>query len=149
VTLPGRLLAACLLALALAPAAAAQAPQVDPSSPAGTEYQLPVDRAREQASGGPSGGGSTTSASGEAPLFGAGVEPEGDGAGQSHASSKPKTGSGDDAQASGESSAAVVRSYADAPDGGAGALAIGAGAVGVLAIGAAAGLVWRRRGMRG
>ncbi len=145
-TFARRLLAACcgVLALALAPGAAAQAPQVDPGSPAGIEYQLPVDRAREEAQGGSSGGGA--SAAGEAPLFGAGVEPE-DG-GQPGASSKPKPGSGDDAQTSGASSA-VVRSYADAPGGSAGELAIGAGAVGVLAIGSVAGLAWRRRAMRG
>ncbi len=65
---------ALAVSLAVAAPAAAQddAPKVAPDSPAGTEYQLPVDHARNAGSGGGSSHSSATP--GGAPLFGAGVE---------------------------------------------------------------------------
>jgi hypothetical protein len=72
---------------AAAPVASAAEPGVtiDPGSPAGKEYALPVDRARHEAGGLPSGGGSGPSggsgsggaSSGGGELFGAGVTPRG------------------------------------------------------------------------
>lgn len=60
-----------LCALAFAAPAQAQDVQVDPGSPAGVEYQLPIDRAREEAGG---VAGEMDGSSDEAPLFGKGVE---------------------------------------------------------------------------
>jgi len=139
--------------LALVPCAAAvaqeDAPRLDPSSPAGTEYQLPVDRARSQAGGG--SGGSTGSGSG-APLFGAGVGDD-DGSG-SRATSRGGTGGdgGDTApnpsvqtDELGTATPEILRTEAPAPDGGGELLAIGGGAAAVLLIGGTAGFAWRRR----
>jgi hypothetical protein len=87
--LAGRLIGAgALTVLLLAPPAAAESGvHVDPDSPAGVEYQLPLDRARDDASsrGGSRGhgsGGKTTSngggqGSGGAPLFGVGINSKG------------------------------------------------------------------------
>lgn len=146
----------CLFALALvafvAPAQA-QDPQVDPGSPAGTEYQLPIERARDEAGGtsdAPSG--SRGSTGGEAPLFGAGVERE------TETPSKKDTKSGTDSDPAtvtgvkpdaGTATPETVRAQAPAPDGsGSGLVAIAGGAAGVLILGALAGSVWRRRSTR-
>jgi len=149
----------CLCALALvafvAPAQA-QDPQVDPGSPAGTEYQLPIDRAREEAgrgSGGPvaSPGGSATS---EAPLFGAGVEGRrsGQGAGKQKSGdsgSNPRTQKDVEPTRIGRTPE-IVRSGASAPaSGGSVLVAIGGGAAGVLLLGGIAGLALRRSSTRG
>jgi hypothetical protein len=150
-----RLLLAWLGALALSlaliePAAAIDAPQVDPDSPAGTEYQLPTDRAREEASGGgPSRSGGTT---GQAPLFGAGVEPSKSNAAEMPSSGsragKPPTSAGEQPDL-GTSTPETVRAQAQAPDGGgSGLVAMGGGAAGVLLLGGLAGLALRRRSMR-
>jgi len=145
-------LGALALSLAVATPAAAQSdPQVDPDSPAGTEYQLPTDRARAEASGGRSprtGGG----AGGEAPLFGEGVAGRQSGSAKQSGSS---SGGGTSTTQKGEqpdlatSTPDTVRAQARAPDGGSSGLAaIGAGAGGVLLLGGLAGLAWRRRSMR-
>src|SRR5215217_3104233 len=70
---------ALLVALCCAVPAAAQedAPRLDPSSPAGSEYQLPVDRAREEARGGAVERAQSDDERAPAPLFGEGVEPDG------------------------------------------------------------------------
>jgi hypothetical protein len=150
-------------------APAAQAPQVDPNSPAGTEYQLPVDRAREQAGG---GSGGSTPTSGDRPLFGTGVRQKktrahGGRGSESDASTStssrggagtPKHSRGGAGMSTsmgeqpslGASSPEILRSQAPAPDGGATQLlAIGAGGAGVLVLGGLAGLAWRRRAARG
>jgi hypothetical protein len=123
-------------------------PQVDPGSPAGTEYQLPVDRAREQASGGGSGapGSSTgsTGSTGTAPLFGEGVKPSKSGKG-----STAKTTTTGEQPGLGTATPEIVRSQAAAPDGGgSGLLPIAGIAAGVLLLGAIAGILWRRRSVR-
>jgi hypothetical protein len=146
-----RLLAGCValaavIALASAGGAAAQGddPQVDPGSPAGTEYELPIDRARDDASGGSDGG--SGGSSGAAPLFGEGVEPQRSGSATPSRSGEPATTTPPSRPQQGTRTPEIVRSQADAPDGGGGALvAIGAGAGGVLLVGALAGLLWRRR----
>ena len=150
-----RLVLTCLCALALTAPAQAQSPQVDPDTPAGAEYQLPVDRARQQAreragtAGAPCG-----RASSEAPLFGSGVQ-----------SSKPEQRNPRPAGAPGASDrdpprgadrepglgtgTPEVRAQVPAPDdGGSGLVAIGGGALGVLLFGGLAGLAWRRRTVR-
>lgn len=67
-------------ALVAPSAAAAQEPvQLDPDSPAGVEYQLPLDQARRDAAPDAGGGGprSDGGSGGPAPLFGAGIAPDG------------------------------------------------------------------------
>ena len=67
-------------------ALAQEQPTLDPDSPAGVEYQLPLDRAREDAvgGGGSGGGGGGFGGSAEgtagagAGLFGSGIKPQGD-----------------------------------------------------------------------
>ena len=126
---------------------------VDPNSPAGTEYELPLDRAREEAggggAGGSSGGGSGAgAATGEAPLFGEGVERAASGSardGGATRSAGTSTGSGEP-----DDRAAItppaVHAQAPSPDDGGGALlAVAAGAAGVLLLGGLAGMLWRRR----
>ena len=114
---------------------------MDRDSPAGIEYQLPIERARERTMGDavPSGGKSR--------LFGAGV------------STAARPDRKDDAQATATapvekpaprtSTAETVRAQADAPGGGGGGLAtVAATGAAVLLIGALAGLGWRRRTAR-
>lgn len=143
-----------MLALALGCAvvpAGAQDPQVDPGSPAGTEYQLPTDRARAEASG---GGGSTddgsadSEAAGNAPLFGEGVAAERTSFAQNPGTdSDPATTAEVEADL-GTSTPETVRAQAPAPDGGGGLIAIAGGAGGVLLLGGLAGLALRRRSLR-
>jgi hypothetical protein len=66
-----RLALVALLVLVATPSAAAQEDGVfvDPDSPAGKEYAVPIDQARGDAAGGGDAG------PGEEPLFGAGIEP--------------------------------------------------------------------------
>jgi len=154
------LLLTFLFALALVLSAQAQDPQVDPGSPAGTEYQLPVDRAREEAGGGAGGdrgpGGSQDDGAGAGPpLFGAGVEADqkqkqtGSGSNKSGTDNDPAT-VGEVERDLGTATPETVRAQAPAPDhGGSGLVAIGGGAAGVLLLGGLAGLAWRRRSMRG
>jgi hypothetical protein len=154
-------LGALLLVLALGmpgPAAARGAGvQVDPSSPAGTEYQLPTDRAREQAGGSGGSTGASSGAAGEAPLFGAGVE---DKTPPPRARRKPRPSDSTKRTASpsadtptttseqpdvGNRTQQPVRALAPATGGGGGMLAVAGTAGGVLLIGTLAGLAWRRR----
>ena len=91
---------------------------VDPDSPAGKEYALPLDSARQDASGGPSG----TAATGNgAPLFGAGIskaadrgggDRSGSGGGQGDGSSSADR-DGDNAAVSGADATQVARAVAD------------------------------------
>jgi hypothetical protein len=93
------------LAAVAAPPAAAQQDGVfvDPESPAGKEYAVPLDQARGEASGGEG------SASRNEALFGEGIEPAGGGSAASRNSDragKPGTGSrkeGDSRKGEGES----------------------------------------------
>ena len=72
-----RLALAALVLLVVAPSAVAQDDGVfvDPDSPAGKEYAVPIDQARGEAAGGGNG------PAGEEPLFGQGIEPAGGGPG--------------------------------------------------------------------
>lgn len=141
------------LALALAPAAGGQARDevfVDPDSPAGVEYQLPIERARALARGGSSP--PAAGAPGAPPaLFGEGVEPAREGG--SRRDGAPGAGGATGAPgaqpASAPNAAADgIRAAAAAPDGmGTGAVAGIAAAV--ILLGALAGLAWRRRSIGG
>jgi hypothetical protein len=131
---------------------------VDPSSPAGTEYQLPTDRAREQAGGGGGSKGSPGGAAGEAPLFGAGVE---DRTPRPPVRRKPSSSDSTKRTASRSADTPTTTTTSEQPDvgnrtqqpvralapatGGGGMLAVAGTAGGVLLIGTLAGLAWRRR----
>lgn len=90
---------AALLLLLLASPVAAQEPgvHVDPNSPAGKEYAIPIDQARRQAEGA-SGANGGHGSSGSAGLFGAGISARGgrggSGGGHSGGSAKGSGGSG-------------------------------------------------------
>ena len=141
------LMPACLaicLALVLAGPSAGQAgaPQIDPDSPAGIEYQLPIDRARGEAAG---PGSSSSARPGSAPLFGTGVtrSTASDESGRvPPASAEPSTPA--------QNGGAQTRARASVPASGATPLlAIAGGAAGVLVFGGLAGLALRRRGTAG
>jgi hypothetical protein len=76
------LLSLCLLAgLPPASAVAEQGVHIDPNSPAGKEYAIPIAKARREAVGAPTGtakrgGGRSSDSSGSAP-FGEGIKPVG------------------------------------------------------------------------
>lgn len=134
------------MSLALTAPVRARQRQLNRESPAGTEYQLPIDRAREQASGGSQDAGT----SGEAPLFGAGVP-------EKPRSMSTKSGSDSDPATSavvesdpGTRQPQTMRPQVPALDGGARDRIASAGAAfGVLLLGGLAGLAWRRRTTRG
>lgn len=148
----GRKLMEALLVvgLVLAPSAAAQgpAPQIDRDSPAGVEYQLPVDRAREQAAGGrAAAGGPRSGAVAEPPLFGVGVKAPSTRARANGTAKKPTQEPG--RPAVGRDTPQIVRAQAPPPEGAIGGLAAAAaGGAGVLLAGGVAGLAWRRRARR-
>lgn len=144
-----------LSALALtAPAAVAQDDEifVDPGSPSGKEYALPVESARKQAA---RDAQQRSSSAQPAPLFGEGVDDrataDAGGSGSSSGSGSAKGGGGGSTDADGgtpAASAATLKAQAAAPDGGIGVAAvIGAGA-GVLLLGGAIGVLLRRRSAR-
>jgi hypothetical protein len=90
-------LAVALLIMAVAPPSFALAQEgvfVDPDSPAGKEYAIPLEQARREATGGASGReGSPGGASGQ-PLFGVGIE-RSRGAPGAQAGGSAGTGAGD------------------------------------------------------
>jgi len=159
---------AALTLVLTAPVAVAQenGVTVDPSSPAGKEYTLPIDQARRDAMpGGTAGTGSQ--ASRPTPAFGEGVRPE---TAPSGPESVPRSGGTTDstprsarpAQTAASSSArtstaeqrkqergGIDRALVKASVGGAGAsdgsLALLGGGVAVMVLGVSAGLALRRR----
>jgi len=153
-----RVLLTCLSALVFAAPAQAQDPhpQVDPDSPAGSEYQLPIDRAREQARERPDAPGTAEGrgSTGEVPLFGSGVQSRRKEHKTPRASSAKADRDRDPARSAQlepglGTSTPEVRAQAPSPDdGGSGLVAIGGGALGVLLLGGLAGLAWRCRSVR-
>ena len=144
--MPRRALAAVIaaaLALAAPPAAVAQDDGVfvDPDSPTGAEYDIPLERARRDATSDP-GAREQPSRSRTGPLFGEGIS--------APAGAKPRPGANaraaagrreQDLPASVE--AAVIRP--GGPEGGASsALLIGGAGLLVLALGAGGGVLLRR-----
>ncbi len=163
------LVGAC--ALLAPPAAVAQeGVQVDPDSPAGVEYKLPLEQARRDAApgagngGGVGGPGAGGGSGGPAPLFGAGITragsqggngggtevtpDDGDRAGGAQSEDRADagvTGAGDRDVArpgSGESAASSSRSSDDG--GGSTGLILAGIALAVVVIGGALGLALRR-----
>lgn len=149
-----------------------QGNQVNPGSPAGQEYVIPIPAARNEAAGGPpsgTGGGSTgaggtgglagggsVTGSGTAPLFGIGVTPSSGGAGASQASTRGsargragRRDRGAKHGSTGTSSAARPVSLASVTHpgsaGGDGWLALVGGGLLVLLVGGGAGIAARRR----
>jgi hypothetical protein len=134
-----------------APAASAQERGVfiDPDSPAGTEYAIPLDAARRDAAGGKAGLGSAPA--GAQPLFGAGIAPRSEERPARRDDSRRSTRQGG-AENGDEERSSETRS----PGGSTAAVAAAAGegnsdtlltvgvAAAVLAVGLAAGLAFRR-----
>jgi hypothetical protein len=122
---------------------------IDPDSPAGTEYAIPLDQARREAAGGNAGAGSP--ATGEQPLFGAGVAPRREerqarggrprGSARQADPEEAEKARSPGASTPGGSTAAIA---AATGDGGSEALLTGAIAAAVLAVGLAAGLAFRK-----
>jgi hypothetical protein len=140
---------AALVSCVVAPPAVAQAAtQVDPDSPAGVEYQLPLDRARQESATSKAKGESGSP--GRAPLFGAGVEPVGKGPAKSEtgrgSAGRPGDGSRSFAPVPGAEGSPVVRpgvaqaGRESAPAG----LLLGGGAAVLLLLSAGVGLLVRR-----
>jgi hypothetical protein len=140
-----------VLAAGATPAAAQDGPVVDPDSPTGKEYALPLDTARREAAGEK---GKAATAGESAPLFGEGIEAGGSGdpspgkRTRSGASSHSKADG--TAHVAGDAPAAAARILAGArpgapSDGGLSPLVAVGGGVLLLACGAAAGLALRRR----
>ena len=164
----GRMLRALAVILVLAAPGTAWAQEdgvtVDPDSPTGKEYAIPLDSARRQAQAGT--GSRESGADSEAPLFGQGVEAEtasggedsdggsssgksggsgSDGSGNSSDGGDPSMGDSDalPREVAGDSLAAV---QPGAPDGGSGTLLLAGGAaLAVLLAGVLAGVLVRRR----
>src|SRR5688572_28079183 len=140
----GRTLATALVALTLgagAPPAAAQQDEVfvDPDSPTGREYDIPLERARRDAGQRPEIADAPYR-SRSAPLFGVGVGDAAAAAPEAGAARERPPRRGAAARAV---EAAVVRP--GAPEGGAGsALPVAGAGLLVLALGAAGGLALRR-----
>ncbi len=153
--------AALLVWAALAGPASAQEPgvHVDPDSPTGQEYDIPLERARRKSSPSEDEGsrGSRTAAD---TLFGAGIEPpddddgggagasSGGGSGAGSGSGGAKAGSRGSRERGSKQPATVQAAISNpgAPDGGAGStLLLGGIAVALLGAGLAGGLLLRRR----
>ncbi|MFL5866817.1 MAG: hypothetical protein ACJ766_06930 [Thermoleophilaceae bacterium] len=146
-----------VLLAALLPSAAAAKDEpgvhVDPGSPSGKEYAIPLEGARRDASGGGSSSGSSGGSSGssgggaaKAPLFGEGITP----AGGSQSGGGSGNGSGGSAHKGGKKASAVEQTarstLASAPAAGSGDSTAQTGAIGlaVLLLGGALGLLLRR-----
>jgi hypothetical protein len=146
--LPGLLLAAFLPSAAVAKDEPGV--HVDPGSPSGKEYAIPLEGARRDASGGGSSSGSSGGSSGggaaKAPLFGEGITP----AGGSQSGGGSGNGSGGSAPKGGKKASAVEQTarstLASAPAAGSGDSTAQTGAIGlaVLLLGGALGLLLRR-----
>jgi hypothetical protein len=145
-----RALGAALVGLALfAPAARAQDPGVtiDQDSPSAKEYEIPLESARRAAVPGADASAPVVPGErGAAPLFGAGVTPTAKGRG---GTSRPEPKRAGRRAADPVRAPAVVQAAASnpgAPRGGAGTTAlIGVSGALVLALGAGAGVLLRRR----
>jgi hypothetical protein len=147
-----------VVALALCPAgAAAQGPEVfvDPNSPSGREYELPLESARQQADP-RSKDGPIRHGERSAPLFGEGINSN-EQAGGAKASGRSRAGGGDSGPRGNSSPSrddaaglpqtvrqAISRPPSPGSGGATGAWLIGGG--GLIVIGAGLGWLLRRRG---
>ena len=129
---------------------------IDPDSPAGTEYAIPLEQARREAAGG--GPTNQGRAGNGQPLFGAGIAPPSEAKGESTAKGdsaigdaragaarKPRT-AGDDKKprAGSNPGASTAAITAAAGDGNSEGLVTAGIAAAVLALGLATGLAFRR-----
>ena len=159
-----------LLAIAAPAAAQDDGVVVDPDSPSGKEYAIPLENERRLADPGTEPGAPTQQGARTSPLFGAGISGSGTsgaGSGASGSSAahpdapaskrsggraRARSRSGPAAGAERPDTPAVVRAAAGnpgAPTGGIGTLLlIGAVGAGTLLVGGAAGLLLRRRANR-
>ena len=146
-------------ALVAPPAAGAQEPvQVDPDSPAGVEYQLPLDQARSDGAaggGGGSGPGSGGGSGGPVPLFGAGIARDGSQSSGGGGEAAPDGGIRGGAGQSGDRADRGATGAGGGDGAGSGAVATGDGggwtglilggiALAVVVLGGALGLALRR-----
>lgn len=146
-----------IVAVCASPAAAQQSIFVDPDSPTGAEYDIPLERARRDASPDPQSANQSYRSS-SAPLFGSGIETGSDGGGKARTSSPSSSGArgsrstGKKAQRSRRSGRrgipeavqAAIR-QPGAPDGGIGTtLLFGGAGLLVLLLGGAVGIALRR-----
>ena len=125
---------------------------IDPDSPAGTEYAIPLDQARREAAGGNASPGSAPT--GEQSLFGAGITPgrqarRADAGGDARRSRQPAGASRDQNTKPGSNpksgaSASTAAIAAATGDGDSVTLLTAGIAAAVLAVGLAAGLAFRR-----
>ncbi len=161
------MVAVLILALTASTAAAQEdGVTVDPRSPAGKQYALPIDQARRDATGGGPGDRRADGAR-PTPAFGQGVRPEtaaggsGSPAGDGAPGAAPRSGSPAEATVTGSARTApseqqrrhergdIDRALVKASVGGSGAsdgsLALLGGGVAVMVLGVAAGLALRRR----
>ena len=125
----------CLLCLP-AVASGQEEPRLDPDSPAGVEYQIPLDQARDDASGGAERG---PGADGGAPLFGAGISKAGSKGSRGSHSGRAKRGTSGEKSKSGAAASVqtAAESTSDAPS-------VSLIAAAVLLAGGALGLGLRR-----
>jgi opacity protein-like surface antigen len=149
VRLPVTLLVA--FAASAAPASAQDGPVVDPDSPTGKEYALPLDSARKQASGkndSASGGNEAT------PLFGEGIESAGEDATANSERKRKRSPSRSDGKGAPsvaasdpqEAARIIATARPGAPgDGGLSPFVAAGGGLLLVGIGASAGLALRRR----
>lgn len=154
--MPARLLVACLIGALLSAAAPARAQDgvnVDPDSPAGKEYAIPLESVRRGTSAdGDVAGARVRPGERTAPLFGAGVgETGGDGSnrpGEASGGRTPRKPSAPEASAgAGAARRAAARAIRGEADGGGIGLVTGllGGAAALVGLGTAAGLLLRRR----
>jgi hypothetical protein len=151
---PGVCLCALLVCLP-ATAHAQSGVRADPDSPAGVEYQIPLERARH-GGGGTAGADAAPGVDAGAPeadvagtdLFGAGIEPRATERRRAHEGGASGRKEGE--RVASEQSASSVPAKAQLAvgvgvgDGGASALTTGAVALGVIALGGVVGLLLRR-----
>jgi hypothetical protein len=137
---------AAVVALLAAPsgAAAQGGVHVDPNTPAGKEYAIPLDSARREAAGKDNGTAvaprnTAPSTGNETPLFGAGITPN------RPRRSAPRAGAGASARAKRRHSTAAGARVSAAGSGGSNGTAATVGvALAVLALGGAFGYAFRR-----
>ena len=148
----------CAMAVFVPAAAAEDEIFVDPGSPSGKEYALPIDSARRQAAREAERG--TAGRTQRPPLFGEGVDVAPSGSARGGQGAGAGGGGGGGSTASGrsarelreqrsepaEAGTPALQAQAGTPDGGVGALAIiGGASVAVLLLGGGIGLLLRRR----
>lgn len=135
---------ACLFASAGGAGAQSDGVHVDPESPAGKEYALPLESARRDAAGGaPSSGGATSSGGSDpAPLFGEGISRDRS-RGSGNGSDNRSRGGDDKSPRNGLVDSSVATAVAENGSGLSAGLLTVLIALGVLLVGGVVGLSFR------